>query len=430
MPNTTRASRFWGTSFPDATPGETGSQPAGVALLREQEDALRLLVQEDLSRGRALFFFLSATAVTLVAGMVPAVVLDAVVSETSTTTDVAAAVVTGIVLIAALAVPALFTLCALRNRSVRRFELLRQWAAVDRGPESKFPLRYGTQGYPHGRFFYASLVLVLLVGLGATVLAGLPDPHAFAALPALVVAGAFTWSPISKYAGRYTWSERERAIRGRARRRELHRQQIDRASTASATPPVTPLAGVRIRPALLCAAVISPAVVVTVVFLVVRPERVPGIAVAGLLALAVLVLGLPKVLLVRHRERTELDTAASSLTSGFDTEAAVHPVRFGLGETGTHDDASPTSAWDLAPSRVGALVIDAGTLRLRGTGGASLDLPLAKVQGAVLVPSGMAWLVPSVDVLLRSGEAIEFRSHHAEAIVDALACASVPVICS
>ncbi|MFF7483969.1 hypothetical protein ACFZBC_00550 [Streptomyces luteogriseus] len=113
-----------------------------------------MLVREDLSRGRALVFLLCAGVVTLVAGLDPAMVIDAADSASSDTTDVAVASVLGLLLLAVLAVPALFVLRALRMRSARRFELLRQWAAVDRGPDADFPARYGAEGYPHGRFFY------------------------------------------------------------------------------------------------------------------------------------------------------------------------------------------------------------------------------------------------------------------------------------
>ncbi|MEU9224965.1 hypothetical protein AB0D40_11425 [Streptomyces massasporeus] len=54
-------------------------------------------------------------------------------------------------------------------------------------------------------------------------------------------------------------------------------------------------------------------------------------------------------------------------------------------------------------------------------------LQLAEVQGAVLIGSGVVWLPPSVDVLLRSGEAIEFRPPEAKAITEALSDAGVPV---
>lgn len=415
------------SSLPES-PGAADMWPDHASRLREQADALGVLIREDLSRGRALLFLLCSGVVTLVARAVPAMVIDAAASDTSEATDVAVAAVLGVILIIVLAVPALLVLRALRKRSTRRFELLRQWAAVDRGHDSEFPARYGTQGYPHGRFFYAGIALVLLVVLAAAVLAGLPDRNAFAALPVLIVAGVFTWSPIRKYAGRYGWSERERVIRARARRRELHRTQLTQAPSSATESPVTFLGSVRIHPALLYAAVLSPAVIVTLVFVAVRPENVLGIALAGLVALTVLALGLPKVALTRRRERAELDSAANSLASTFTAGAVVHPVRYGLGEP-DHQNATPTAAaWDVGPSRTGALVVDTGTLHLRGVDGATLDLPVAEVQGAVLVASGVAWLAPSVDVLLHSGEAVEFRSPEARAIVDSLTGAGVQVV--
>ncbi|WP_405870291.1 hypothetical protein [Streptomyces sp. NBC_00005] len=403
--------------------------------LSDQRDALDVLIREDLSRTRALAFLLCAGAVTLVSALAPAMVVGAVDSESSEATDVAVAVVLGVVLLAVLGIPALLVLRAFRKRSARRFELLQQWAAVDRGHDADFPTSYGTQGYPHGRFFYATVVLAMALLLAVAVLAGASDPTALALLPCLIVAGLFAWGTVRKYAGRYSWSERERGIRTRAHRRELHRAQLAQAAAAPIGAPIAYLSGVRIHPALLYAALLSPAVIVTLVYVVARPKSALGLAVAGLLALAILVLGLPKVVRMRRRERAELDSASNSLApdsiaSGFPTGAVVHPVRYGLGEPEGQAAASAASAWDLGPVRTGGLTVDAGTLRLRGMDGAVLDLPLAEVRGAVLLPSGVAWLAPSVDVLLRSGGAIEVRSPQSRAILDALTGAGVQVVVS
>ncbi|MET9758703.1 hypothetical protein ABZ016_06550 [Streptomyces sp. NPDC006372] len=421
-----RTSFFRAAPLPEP-PGTPGSWPDRAARLQDQAEALDVLIREDLARGRALAFLLCAGVVTLVAGLVPPMVIDASGSETSDTTDVAVAVVLGIVLLAIVAVPALFILRALGKRSARRFELLRQWAAVDRGHDADFPRRYGAEGYPHGRFFYAALVLVLVLLSVVAVLAGLSDPTVLGLLPCLIVAGLFAWSTIRKYAARYGWSEREQVIRTRARRRELYRAQLAQAASPRADSPMVSLSGVRIHPALLYAALFSPAVVVTLVFVVARPHDASGMAVAGLLALLVLVLGLPKVLRMRRREHAELNAAADSLASAFPGGAAVHPVRYGLGEPDSQSTVSAFSAWDLGPSRTGALAVGASALQVRGTDGATLDLPLTEVQGAVLGASGVAWLPASVDVLLRSGEAIEFRSPDAKSITDALAGAGVAV---
>ncbi|MEV7884227.1 hypothetical protein ACWD3I_37340 [Streptomyces sp. NPDC002817] len=363
---------------------------------------------------------------TLIAGLVPAMVIDAADSETGDSTDVAVSVVLGVVMLAVVAVPALLVLRAFRKRTAKRFHLMQQWAAVDRSHDSEFPTRYGTRGYPHGRFFYAAVVLVLAVILGVALLTDLSDHAALGLLPCLVVAGLFAWGPVRKYAGRYGWSERERVIRARARRRELHRTQL--AQSTSAGSPATYVAGVRIHPALLYAALFSPAGIVSLVFVLARPKNALGLLLVGLVALAILVLGLPKVLLMRHRERAELDSAASSLASAFAGGTVTHPVRYGLGESdGRAVVTSTASAWDNGPSRTGALAVDTGTLRLRGTDGAALDLPVSEVQGAVFFSSGVAWVPASVDVLLRSGEAIEFRSPEARVIADALAGAGVSV---
>ncbi|GAA2544999.1 hypothetical protein GCM10010423_50440 [Streptomyces levis] len=421
-----RASFLRAAPLPDP-PGAPDSWPDRGSRLRDQGQALAVLIREDLARSRALVFLLCAGVVTLVAGLVPAMVIDAAESEANDSTDVAVTVVLGVVLLAVVAVPALIVLGALRKRSTKRFELLRQWAAVDRGPDSDFPARYGAEGYPHGRFFYAALALVLSLILATVVLADMSDPSVLGLLPCLAVAGLFAWSTISKYAGRYGWSERERVVRARARRRELHRTRLAQTASTGALSATTSLSGFQIHPALLYTALFAPAALVTVVFAVARPHDAAGLAVAGLLALLVIVLGLPKVVRMRRRERAELDSTARSLASAFSGGAAAHPVRFGLGEPDGGPAGTVSAAWDQGPSRTGVLAVEAGDLRARGTDGAVLNLSLAEVEGAVLMGSGVAWLPPSVDVLLRSGEAIEFRSPDARAIADALSAAGVPV---
>ncbi|MET9526859.1 hypothetical protein [Streptomyces coeruleorubidus] len=422
----TRTSFFRATPLPEP-PGAPDSWPDRSSRLQDQANALGMLVREDLSRGRALVFLLCAGVVTLVAGLVPAMVIDAADSESSDTTDVAVAVVLAAVLLAVLAVPALLVLGALRKRSARRFKLLRQWAAVDRGHDADFPTSYGAEGYPHGRFFYSALLLVLALILAVAALAGMSDPSVLGLLPCLVVVGLFALSTIRRYGARYGWAERERVIRARARRRELYRTQLSQAASTRAESAKTYLSGMRIHPALLYAALFAPAVIVTVVFVIARPQDASGLAVAGLLALLVIVMGLPKAVRMRRRERAELDSAATSLAPAFADGAVLHPVRYGLGEPDDQSAGSSSVAWDVGPSRTGALAVGTGVLLVRGTDGAALDLPLAEVQGAVLVSSGVAWLQPSVDVLLRSGEAIEFRSPDARPITEALADAGVPV---
>ncbi|MCW8379533.1 hypothetical protein [Streptomyces justiciae] len=424
-PAPARTSLFRAAPLPEP-PDVPSSWPDRASRLKDQASALNTLIREDLSRGRALVFLLCAALVTLVAGLVPAMVIDAADSEPDNSTDVAVAVVLGVVMLAVLAVPALFVLRAFRKRSTKRFELLTKWAAVDRSHDSDFPTRYGTRGYPHGRFFYGAVVLALVLILGAALLSDLSDPTALGLLPSLVVAGLFSWGPVRKYAQRYSWSEHERVIRARARRRELHRTHLAQ-STASGSP-TTYLAGTRIHPILLYAALFGPAVIVTLVFVVARPKNALGLVLAGLVALAILVIGLPKVLLMRRRERAELDSATSSLASAFTNGTMTHPVRYGLGESDSRTAVTSTaSSWDHGPSRTGVLAVDSGVLRLRGMDGATLDLPITDVQGAVYFSSGVAWVPASVDVLLRSGEAIEFRSPAARAITDALVGNGVPV---
>ncbi|MFE0805031.1 hypothetical protein [Streptomyces sp. NPDC058812] len=419
-----RPSRFRAAPLPDA-PRAVADWPDRASRVRDQQEALAALVREDLSRARALTFLVCAVVVTFVAGVVPVMVVDAAEAEGSETTDVAVSLVLGLVLLAVLALPASAVLRGLRRRSSRRFTLMRQWAAVERGHDAEFPTQYGVQGYPHGRFFYAAVMLVLVVVLSVAVLADVSDPKVLALLPCLVVAGLLAWSTARKYAGRYGWSTRERLERIRARRQQ-QRARLGQGPTAAGGTVTRPPG---VHPALIYAALLAPTVIVTLVFVVVRPKEALSLAVAAALAAAVLALGLPKVLLTRRRERTELDVAARALTSSFPPGTAVHPVRYGLAEThpGAADTAGPSS-WDAGPSRTGALAVDGGALRLRGTDGAALDVSLGEVEGVILTPSGVAWAADSVDVLLRSGEAIEFRSPRAGSIVDTLAGAGVQVL--
>lgn len=429
MTNTTNGhtSALSGASLPEP-PATPEAWPNRASRLSDQTKALDTLIRDDLSRGRALVFLLCAGIVTLVAGLVPAMVVDAATSETSDATDVAVAAVLGVLLLAVFTVPALLVLRTFRKRSVKRFELLQQWAAVERGHDAEFPTLYGAQGYPHGRFFYAAVVLGVTVILGVAVLAGMSDPTVLALLPCLIAAGLFAWSVVRKYGKRYHWSERERVIRARARRRELHRAQLTEVESGNSGAPSAFLSGVRIHPALLYAALLSPAVIVTVIYVVARPESGLGLALAGLVALAILALGLPKVAGMRRRETAELDSTGNALAGGFASGTDVHGVRYGLGAPAGQAATSTASAWDAGPARVGALAIDAGTLSLRGTEGSALDLPLSELHGAVLIPSGVAWVAPSVDVLLRSGEAVELRSHRAKAVLDSLSMAGVRVM--
>ncbi|MFF4275939.1 hypothetical protein [Streptomyces sp. NPDC001536] len=60
--------------------------------------------------------------------------------------------------------------------------------------------------------------------------------------------------------------------------------------------------------------------------------------------------------------------------------------------------------------------------------GSALDLPLSELVGAALIPNTVAWLDPTVDLLLASGEAIEVRSPDARVITEALAGAGVHVV--
>lgn len=135
-----------------------------------------------------------------------------------TADGITAADVLGVMMLALVAVPALFGLRALRRRASRRFELMRQWAAVDRGQAAAVPTRYGTTVYPHPRFFNAGVVLAaaLLLALAVGAGADRSDGTELALLPCLIVAGLFAWSTVAKYAGRHRWAARERMMRTQA----------------------------------------------------------------------------------------------------------------------------------------------------------------------------------------------------------------------
>lgn len=424
MTNTTndRTSRSRGSlraaPLPEG-PGEASSWGDRSSLLRAQADAVGVLVREDLSRGRAAVFLVCAVVLTAVCALVPVVLVDAATSEGTDSTDVAVAATLACMMLTVFAVPALLGLRALKVRSGRRRQLMRQWAAVDRGYDSEFPSAYGARGYPHPRFFNAALVLTVALVLAIAVLADLSDPSVLAMLPCLVVAGLLSWSTMMKYADRYGWASREQVIRSRERRRRRHRGELTEA-------PVAQVSGV--HPAVLYAAFIAPLAVVTLVFVVARPSNALGLAVAGVLALALLAVGLPKVLLRRRREWAALAEAVQPLTAEFGPSVTVHPIRYGLNELSGQVPATGASAWDDGPVRTGALVLDGDTLRLRGTDGAAVALPLTELLGVALIPNTVAWLDPTVDLLLRSGDAIEVRSADAQAIADELSGAGARTV--
>lgn len=410
----TRRSPLHAGPLPDP-PGPPESWPDRPELLRAQAQALGALVREDLSKVRAVGFFLCAVMVSFTAVVVPAVMADTLTSDTSDSVDVAVSAVLSALLLAVITVPALLVLRAFRLRARRRWHLLREWAAVDREHDAQFPTTYGTQT-PHARFINAGLILLLLITLTAILIASSTDPQAAAALPGVVIAGLFAWAPIKKYATRYSWAGREQAVRGRARMRRMRRDQLTEA---------TPVQQSRVHPALLYIAWLSPTVIIGIVLLVARPKSVVALAVLGLLALACLALGAPLVLLKLHRERTVLAEAANALRPSFAAGTVVHPVRYGLNELPEQSDASSSYAWDDGPPRTGALAVRSETLNLRGTDGSALEIPLTELTGVVYLPSAVAWLHPSVDLLLQSGAGIELRSPQAKDIAVALADSGV-----
>ncbi|MFF1375750.1 hypothetical protein [Streptomyces sp. NPDC058308] len=420
MTNTThadpspRGSLFRAAPLPEG-PGPAGAWPERAGLLGAQSEALRKLMREDLSRGRGLAFLLCAGLVTLVAVLVPVLLADAASSDS----DDFAVSVAGCVLLVIVALPALLVLRALRARGRRRRRLLGEWAAADRGHDSEIPSGYGSQGSPHSRFFNAAAVLVVAFVLAVVVLANVSDADALVMLPGLAVGASFAWATVRKYADRYSWAARENGMRGRARRRHQHRNQMSGGVEVQR-------AGV--RPLLLYLALCAPVTIVAVVFIIARPKNVLGLVLVGLIALAVLVVGLPMTALRRSRDRKQLVRAVSDLTASFPPGAVVHPVRYGLGEPSGQQVAGGPAAWDCGPSRAGVLAIGAGPLQLRGVDGSSLDLPLTELVGVAWIANTVSWLDPTVDLLLHSGEAVELRTAQARQIAEALSGAGVRAV--
>ncbi|MGW0902756.1 hypothetical protein [Streptomyces sp. NPDC002853] len=360
------------------------------------------------------------------------VTVQTLASDTSDGTEIAVTAVMSALLFAFLGAPAALVLRSQHARSVRRRQLLREWAAVDRRHESEFPAAYGTQG-PHSRFHGASIVLVLAVLMALLVLADSSGTRPFAMLPGLVTVALFAGATTRKYVGRYRWASRENAIRGRARRRHRHRDLL------TSVPEVRPGAA---HPVLRYVALIAPVVIIAVIYAIARPRNALGLAVAALIALAVAVVGLPLTLIKRRRERTELDLVVAEAVEDAEgaflgdpsgaRAAVVHPIRYGLGELtaaeGPPCGADGVARWDFAPPRAGALVVGAEALHLRGADGSSLDLPLADLVGTAFIENAAAWLDPTVDLFLRSGEAIEVRSADAREIADSLSGAGVLIL--
>ncbi|MFD4631834.1 hypothetical protein ACFVYR_27580 [Streptomyces sp. NPDC058284] len=420
MTNTThadsspRGSLFRAAPLPEG-PGPAGAWPERADLLRVQSEALRKLMREDLSRGRGLVFLLCAGLATLVAVLVPVLLADAASSDS----DDFAVSVAGCLLLVIVALPALLVLRSLRARGLRRRRLLREWAAADRGHDSEIPSGYGSQGSPHSRFFNAAAILVVAFVLAVVVSANVSDADALVMLPGLAVGASFAWATVRKYADRYSWASRENVMRGRARRRHQHRTQMSGGVEVQR-------AGV--GPLLLYVALCAPVTIVAVVFVIVRPENVLGLVPVGLIALAVLVVGLPMTALRRSRERKRLARAVGSLAAEFPPGAVVHPVRYGLGEPTEHHLADGPAAWDCGPSRAGVLAIGAGALQLRGADGSALDIPLTELVCVVCIANTVNWLDPTVDLLLHSGYSVELRTARAQEVAETLSGAGVRTV--
>ncbi|MFJ2773267.1 hypothetical protein [Streptomyces sp. NPDC087300] len=90
--------------------------------------------------------------------------------------------------------------------------------------------------------------------------------------------------------------------------------------------------------------------------------------------------------------------------------------------------ADGPAAWDRESPRAGVLAIGTGVLHLRGVDGGSLDIPFADLVGVVCIASSAAWLDPTLDLLLRSGDAIELRTAHTAPIAEALSGEGVQTV--
>ncbi|MEU6678216.1 hypothetical protein [Streptomyces sp. NPDC046925] len=359
---------------------------------------------------RAFAYFLCAAAVSFTAVIVPAVLTDTLTSDTRDAADVAVSTVISGLLLAVVTVPALLVLRTLRVRAGQRWHLLREWAAMYRGHDAQFPTTYGTQT-PHVRCINAGLVFLLLITLAAALITSSTDPQAVAALPGVVIAGLFTWAPIKKYATRYSWAGREQAVRGRARMRQRHRDELTTAK---------PIQRSGIHPALLYLATLSPTVIVGIIYAVARPKNAAVLIGLGLLALTFLALGAPLAQLKRRRESTLLAETADTLRSSFTAGTVIHPVRYGLNEAPERSDVVSPSTWDGGPPRTGVLAIQPEALCLRGTDGSVLAISLTDLAGVAFLPASTAWLHPGIDLLLRTGEGIELSSPFAKDIAVAL----------
>ncbi|MGP3952771.1 hypothetical protein [Streptomyces sp. 7N604] len=385
----------------------------------------------------------------------PKLIGDALASDQGGVTDAAPGLVGALIVIAIFGVTPALVLRAMRARGMQRWSLIQEWVVLDRRPEARalppgdipgslamaydlersgapptsavesteVPDVYGVSAYPHGRgitgaaICMVGVVLVIAIPVAAGDLA---DSGLIGLLLLFTVVTVAAWCVTATYIKRHRWCLTERLVRGRERRRWQQRSQL-----AAGQPPTSTVQG--LHPALLYALLLAPTVIVTLIYFTARPRMAAGFGVIASIAVAILILGLPIVIIKRQRERQAMASAADRLATAFDgATGGVRPVRYGLNDASL--SGAGTADWDHGPSRTGAVVVTSGTLQLRGTDGSALDLPLTELIGAVVIPSGVAWLTGSVDLLLHSGEAIELRTPEPRAFAEELAQSGVRVL--
>ncbi|MEV6313922.1 hypothetical protein [Streptomyces sp. NPDC051776] len=446
------ASRFQRAALPTG-PQSADAYPDRATLLRQRKDALDALVDEDLSRARGLAFLVCQAAMVICAFVVPVVLINAITAATADATSIATAAAFTVVVLAVFGVLPVLVLRSAHERAVQRWQLIRDWFKVDRSAPARalppgaiaeglalahdrqqagmpasspagsheFPNRYGSRGYPHSRFFNAA-VLVIIAAIAIPIIVFGDDsaePNKVGWVLSLLMAAVLAWSVIVKYRTRYRWAAAEQVIRSKERRRWQQRTQLSAGQS-----PSTVAQG--LHPAGLYALLLSPTLVVALIYVTARPRIAGGFVVIASIALAIGFLGVPVVFVRWQGERRAMREAAERLASAFDGAPAVRPVRYGLNQDG--QSLGSADSWDQGPSRTGAVVLTGGTLKLRGVDGSDLQLPLSDLVGAAFIPSGVAWLTGSVDLFLESGQAIEMRTPQPRNFLEELAQTGVRVL--
>ncbi|MCT7352305.1 hypothetical protein N4P33_08965 [Streptomyces sp. 15-116A] len=160
---------------------------------------------------------------------------------------------------------------------------------------------------------------------------------------------------------------------------------------------------------------------VAVFCFVVRPDDL--LVVGVLAALAAAVASAPLVVRLIDLQRARSTVRRVHRAADFGPAESTHAVAFGFHAGGETE----VSRWDAAPAREGVLVIREGCLQLRSADGASLELPLDDVLGAVLATAPRT---ASVDLYTRDGHALELRTSRLRlrAVAAALSGAGVRLV--